>query len=260
MGIENQNYYEEILKQLNNKKEIKDAVTTIMSSDIIQNALSNIDEAIKNNIITKKSDITEKPVNNTITENTDNTDNITNTTNKTAEITSTTPQHTCDCEDEICPCFECENEECNACNECEAHYYCYGRTTDTHAVMDFRISDVLDMHDDKYRVIVRNPYVIVFWEDNTITKVKCTDGETFDPEKGFAMAVLKKFFGNSYFRNMTKILNNAEEYTVEPFDRKISKDKKKSAKAARVEKAEKKSAKTEKKSNSNKNLKKSDTE
>ena len=72
MGIENQNYYEEILKQLNNKKEIKDAVTAIMSSDIIQNALSNIDEAIKNNIITKKSDITEKPVNNTITENTDN--------------------------------------------------------------------------------------------------------------------------------------------------------------------------------------------
>ena len=40
---------------------------------------------------------------------------------------------------------------------------------------------------------------------------------------------------------------NAEEYTVEPFDRKISKDKKKSVKAARVEKAEKKSAKTEKK-------------
>ena len=256
MLIENQNYYEEIFKQLNNKKDIQDAVKAIMSSDIVQNTInkiSNIDEAIKNNIISteEKSTNTEKPI-----------ENKTNTaiTNKTVENESVPSQHTCDCEDEICPCFECENEECNACNECEARYYSYGRTTDTHAVMDFRISDVLDMHDDKYRVIVRNPYVIVFWEDNTITKVKCTDGETFDPEKGFAMAVLKKFFGNGYFRNMTNILNNAEEYTVEPFDRKISKDKKKSAKAARVEKAEKKSAKTEKKSNSNKNLKKSDTE
>lgn len=45
-------------------------------------------------------------------------------------------------------------------------------------------------------VIFNNPATIVFWTDDTKTVVKCGDGETFDPEKGLAMAIAKKFYGN----------------------------------------------------------------
>ena len=40
-----------------------------------------------------------------------------------------------------------------------------------------------------------NPTTVVFWEDGTKTVVRA-EGETFDPEKGLAMAIAKKYFGN----------------------------------------------------------------
>ena len=46
------------------------------------------------------------------------------------------------------------------------------------------------------RVVFNNPATVVLWEDGTKTVVKVQDGEIFDKEKGFAMAVLKKMFGN----------------------------------------------------------------
>lgn len=45
-------------------------------------------------------------------------------------------------------------------------------------------------------VIFNNPATIVFWSDGTKTIVKAQDGDIFDPEKGLAMAVSKKVFGN----------------------------------------------------------------
>ena len=45
-------------------------------------------------------------------------------------------------------------------------------------------------------VIFNYPATIVFWNDGTKTVVKVADGETFDPEKGLAMAISKKYFGN----------------------------------------------------------------
>lgn len=45
-------------------------------------------------------------------------------------------------------------------------------------------------------VIFNNPATIVFWRDGSKTVVKCNDGE-FDPEKGLAMAIAKKFLGNN---------------------------------------------------------------
>lgn len=38
--------------------------------------------------------------------------------------------------------------------------------------------------------------VIVFWTDGTKTVVKCSKNDTWDPEKGLAMAIAKKFLGN----------------------------------------------------------------
>lgn len=61
-------------------------------------------------------------------------------------------------------------------------------------------------------VIFNDPATIVFWEDGTKTVVKCQDGDEFDPEKGLAMAIAKKAYGNkgSYCNKMKKWLPNEE--------------------------------------------------
>jgi hypothetical protein len=75
----------------------------------------------------------------------------------------------------------------------------------------------------KYRVIVKNPNVIVFWKDGTVTRVRCSAKDNFDIEKGLAMAILKKVDGNDssrYYRTMEKIIANAETVDVVPTVRK----------------------------------------
>lgn len=47
------------------------------------------------------------------------------------------------------------------------------------------------------KVIFNDPATIILWSDGTKTVVK-VENEPFDPEKGMAMAVSKKFFGNGY--------------------------------------------------------------
>lgn len=47
-------------------------------------------------------------------------------------------------------------------------------------------------------VIFNDPATIVFWKDGTKTVVKANHGDTFDPEKGLAMAISKKVLGNKY--------------------------------------------------------------
>lgn len=46
------------------------------------------------------------------------------------------------------------------------------------------------------KVIFNDPAIIILWVDGTKTVVKAQNGEKYDPEKGFAMAVAKKHFGN----------------------------------------------------------------
>ena len=46
------------------------------------------------------------------------------------------------------------------------------------------------------RVIFNDPATIILWADGTKTVVKCAKDETFDPEKGLAMAIAKKALGN----------------------------------------------------------------
>ena len=61
-------------------------------------------------------------------------------------------------------------------------------------------------------VIFNDPATIVFWENGTKTVVKCQDGDEFDPEKGLAMAVAKKAYGNkgSYCNKLKKWLPKEE--------------------------------------------------
>lgn len=56
-------------------------------------------------------------------------------------------------------------------------------------------------------VIFNDPATIVFWSDGTKTVVKATN-EVFDKEKGLAMAITKKFFGNqgNYYNQIKKWL------------------------------------------------------
>ena len=57
-------------------------------------------------------------------------------------------------------------------------------------------------------VIFNGPATIVLWADGTKTVVKAQEGETFDPEKGIAMAISKKALGNkySYYNTFKKYL------------------------------------------------------
>ena len=59
-------------------------------------------------------------------------------------------------------------------------------------------------------VIFNDPATIAFWEDGTKTVVKCQPGDSFDPEKGLAMAIVKKTYGNkgSYCNKLKKWLPN----------------------------------------------------
>ena len=54
-------------------------------------------------------------------------------------------------------------------------------------------------------VIFSPPATIVFWNDGTKSVVKC-ENETFDPEKGLAMAIAKRALGNkgNYFETFKK--------------------------------------------------------
>ena len=73
-------------------------------------------------------------------------------------------------------------------------------------------------------VIFNDPATIVFWEDGTKTVVKCQDGDEFDPEKGLAMAIAKKAYGNNgnYCNKMKKWLPKEESvdtnriFTIDP--------------------------------------------
>ena len=62
------------------------------------------------------------------------------------------------------------------------------------------------------KVIFNDPATIVYWKDGTKTVVKCQDGDDFDPEKGFAMAFLKKCWGNTgnFNDNLRKIMKEAK--------------------------------------------------
>jgi hypothetical protein len=62
-------------------------------------------------------------------------------------------------------------------------------------------------------VIFNPPATIVFWNDGTKTVVKCQDNDEFDAEKGLAMAIAKKHFGNkgSYCNQIKKWTETYED-------------------------------------------------
>ena len=63
-------------------------------------------------------------------------------------------------------------------------------------------------HQPIKKVIFSNPATIVFWNDGSKTVVKCSERDEYDPEKGLAMAIAKKFLGNkgNYYNTFTKYI------------------------------------------------------
>ena len=94
----------------------------------------------------------------------------------------------------------------------EVDKYC---ENDVIATLDFlnSIYGISSSHIPEIKnVIFNDPATIVFWEDGTKTVVKCQDGDKFDPEKGLAMAIVKKAYGNkgNYCNKMKKWLPKEE--------------------------------------------------
>lgn len=66
------------------------------------------------------------------------------------------------------------------------------------------------------KVIFNPPATIVIWSDKVKTIVKITEGDNFDPEKGLAMAISKRVFGNSgNYYNLFKKFISEDTYIYE---------------------------------------------
>lgn len=63
------------------------------------------------------------------------------------------------------------------------------------------------------RVIFSDPATIVFWADGSKTVVKAHN-EDYDPEKGLAMAVCKRLYGDKYHRVFKDAMKSYEKETV----------------------------------------------
>lgn len=79
-------------------------------------------------------------------------------------------------------------------------------------------------------IIINDPATIILWKDGTKTIVKCQPVDTFDPEKGIAMAILKKLYGNSGF------YKDIFEPAIEKYELKKSLEKSKKHVATKKEK------------------------
>lgn len=70
----------------------------------------------------------------------------------------------------------------------EIQFQCRIRLNDTHPLVEkLQIK----------RVIFNNPATVIYWADGTKTIVKCQPGDTYDREKGFMAAYMKKLLGNN---------------------------------------------------------------
>ena len=74
-------------------------------------------------------------------------------------------------------------------------------------------------------VIFNDPATVVYWDDGEKTVVTTKPGDTYDPEKGFAMACAKRLFGNEedWYIPFHKYLGR-EEKKVKKGDKNVRED------------------------------------
>ena len=54
------------------------------------------------------------------------------------------------------------------------------------------------------KVLYNNPVTVVWWSDDTITRNKCPENATYNPDSGLLFCIAKKLFGND---NIAQIFN-----------------------------------------------------
>lgn len=52
------------------------------------------------------------------------------------------------------------------------------------------------------KLIVNGPATVILWDDGTKTVAKCNTDEQFDPEKGVAIAIAKRFISGTKLHRM----------------------------------------------------------
>lgn len=72
------------------------------------------------------------------------------------------------------------------------------------------------LRDHRYeikKVIFNDPATIIIWVDGAKTVVKCGEGDVYDPEKGMAMVIAKRFLGDkgNYYEVFKKWLPEGYE-------------------------------------------------
>ena len=65
---------------------------------------------------------------------------------------------------------------------------------------------------DIKEIIFHEPATIVYWKDGTKTVVKCNPEDSFDPEKGVFVAMLKKIGEADYSGWLDQIKPYIEKY------------------------------------------------
>lgn len=74
---------------------------------------------------------------------------------------------------------------------------------------------------DIKKVIFNDPATIVFWSDGAKTVVKCADFDIFDPEKGLAMAICKRVYGERFHSIFKEFLSEEDVKSAYPAGPKI---------------------------------------
>lgn len=70
--------------------------------------------------------------------------------------------------------------------------YCLGSFSGVSLIQQLPVFD----HKQIKNVIFNNPATVVLWKDGTKTVVKCQKNDTYNPEMGLAMCIIKKMCGN----------------------------------------------------------------
>ena len=99
-------------------------------------------------------------------------------------------------------------------NPCSKYHYFYIPKTDLvlissaigHYIQDKLTAGIV-------KVIFNDQATIVLWSDGTKTVVKCGENDFYDPEKGLALAISKKYLGNkgNYYNTFKKWLPKEDE-------------------------------------------------
>lgn len=102
--------------------------------------------------------------------------------------------------------------------------YCKHDVETTEKMYDIMNRRIEEMKNRKYipeikDVIFNPPATIVLWRDRTKTVVKAQEGESFDPEKGLAMAICKKLYDNK------GSFNNVFHKYIDKYEEKVRKER-----------------------------------